>query len=184
MIVMSSDLALAILRVTAGLLIAGHGAMKVFGTFRGPGLRQWTSHVAGMGFRPAAVWARVAAGGELLGGLALAIGFLTPIAAAVCAVNMLVAIWKVHWTKGLWVTQGGYEYPLVLFVLSTVIGLSGVTDYSLDELLGLAQRAPLTFTAVLLVGTVLAAIGGAATPIARREGASGQNRPGSKLLAI
>jgi putative oxidoreductase len=169
MIVMTSDLALAILRVVAGLLIAGHGAMKVFGAFRGPGLAQWTSHVAGMGFRPAAVWARVAAGAELLGGLALAVGFLTPMAAAVCAVNMLVAIWKVHWTKGLWVTQGGYEYPLVLFVLSTVIGLSGVTDYSLDELLGLAQRAPLTFTAVLLVGTVLAAIGGAAAPIARRE---------------
>ncbi|HEV8670721.1 MAG TPA: DoxX family protein [Candidatus Limnocylindria bacterium] len=55
--------------------------MKVFGAFRGPGPREWTSHVAGMGFRPAPVWARIAACGELLGGLALAVGFLAPIAA-------------------------------------------------------------------------------------------------------
>jgi putative oxidoreductase len=169
MIVMTTDLALAILRVVAGLLIAGHGAMKVFGAFRGPGLRQWTSHVAGMGFRPAGVWARVGAWGELLGGIALAVGFLTPVAAAVCAVNMLVAIWKVHWTKGLWVTQGGYEYPLLLFVLSAVIGLRGVTAYSLDEMLGIARSAPLAFVAALLVGTVLAAIGGAPIGVGREE---------------
>lgn len=168
MMVMTTDLALAILRVVAGLLIAGHGAMKVFGAFRGPGLLQWTSHVAGMGFRPATSWARVAAWGELLGGLALAIGFLTPVAAAVCAVNMLVAIWKVHWTKGLWITQGGYEYPLVLFVLSTVIGLRGVTEYSLDQMLGLAQSTPVTFVVVLLIGTTLAAIGGAPVSIGSR----------------
>jgi hypothetical protein len=67
------------------------------------------------------------------------------------------------------VTQGGYEYPLVLFVLSTVIGLRGVTEYSLDQMLGLAQSAPFLFVAVLLSGTVLAAVGGAPVPVGRRH---------------
>lgn len=166
---MTTDLALAILRVVAGLVIAAHGAQKVFGAFGGTGLEKWTGNVAALGFRPARVWALAAAGGELLGGLALAFGLLTPIAAAVCAVDMLVAIWKVHWSKGLWITKGGYEYALVLLVISAVIGLRGVTALSLDELLGSAQGAPLAFIVITAVGAGLAAICGTPSPLGRRE---------------
>jgi putative oxidoreductase len=158
--VINADVALAVLRVVTGLLLAGHGAQKVLGAFGGPGLTKWTGATKGMSFRPHQFWANAAAWGELLGGLALAVGFLTPFAAAVLAVDMLVAIWKVHWSKGLWVTKGGYEYTLVMFCIFALIGLVGVTAYSVDELLGLAPIAPLLFIATFVVGLVAAVASG------------------------
>jgi putative oxidoreductase len=113
-----------------------------------------------MGFQPAAVWASAAAWGELAGGLALAIGLLTPVAAAVLAVDMVVAIWKVHSSKGLWVTQGGYEYALVLLCTFVLIGLNGAPAYSADQLLGLAPDAPLVFAAAFVLGLVAAIASG------------------------
>jgi putative oxidoreductase len=158
--VINADVALVVLRVVAGLLLAGHGAQKALGVFGGPGLLKWTGAAKGMGFRPAGFWANVAAWGEFIGGLALAVGFLTPVAAAVLAVDMLVAIWKVHWSKGLWVAKGGYEYALVMFCIFALTGLVGVTAYSVDGLLGLTLNAPVLFTAAFVVGLVAAVAGG------------------------
>jgi putative oxidoreductase len=155
-----ADLALAVLRVVTGLLIAGHGAQKALGAFGGTGMVKWTGAVRSMGFHPAGLWANAAAWGELLGGLALAVGFLTPIAAAVLAVDMLVAIWKVHWSKGLWVTQGGYEYAFVTFSVIVLVGLVGDTAYSMDALLGLSTSAPVVFIAAFIVGVIAAIASG------------------------
>jgi len=47
------DLALLLLRLTVGVLLAGHGAQKLFGWFDGHGLRRTASWLASMGFRPA-----------------------------------------------------------------------------------------------------------------------------------
>lgn len=157
---LNADAALTFLRVVTGLLLAGHGAQKALGVFGGAGLVKWTGAAKGMGFRPAVFWANAAAWGEFIGGLAVAIGFLTPLAAAVLAVDMLVAIWKVHWSKGLWVTKGGYEYALVMFCIFTLIGLNGVTAYSVDDLLGLTLNGPLLFGAAFAIGLVAAVAGG------------------------
>jgi putative oxidoreductase len=158
--VINADAALAVIRVVTGLVLAGHGAQKALGAFGGPGLTKWTGATKGMSFRPPRLWANAAAWGELLGGLALAVGFLTPFAAAVLAVDMLVAIWKVHWSKGLWVTKGGYEYALVMFCVFALIGMVGVTAYSVDELLSLTFNAPLLFIAAFVVGLIAAVASG------------------------
>ena len=84
--------------------------------------------------------------------------------------DMLVAIWKVHWAKGFFVTKGGYEYPLVLFCVFAVVGLSGVAAYSVDELLGLAMHTPVLFVAVFVVGLIAAVVGG----MTRREERQGE----------
>lgn len=167
---LTADWALATLRVVTGLVLAGHGAQKAFGVFGGPGLLKWAGAAKGMGFRPAVFWANVAAWGEFIGGVSLAIGFLTPVAAAVLAVDMLVAIWKVHWSKGFWVTKGGYEYALVLFTAFAVIGLNGVTAYSVDGLLGIAPNAPLLFGAAFVVGSIAAVVGGVPGGVRRPAG--------------
>lgn len=44
------DIALFVLRVIVGLLVAGHGSQKLFGWFGGPGLAGFTGWVASMGF--------------------------------------------------------------------------------------------------------------------------------------
>ena len=56
-----SDLALAVLRVAIGLVLAAHGAQKVFGVFEGPGLEKWRGAVAGMGFAQPRVMGTLAA---------------------------------------------------------------------------------------------------------------------------
>lgn len=164
---LTPDLALTVVRVAVGLVLAGHGAQKVFGAFQGPGLERWHGAVASMGFAQPRIMGTLAAFVELFGGLMLAAGFLTPIVAAALAIDMAVAIIKVHWSKGMWVTNGGYEYPLILFVVLVMLGLARPAMYSLDEALGIGGGAPL-FIAVLAIGGVATAAAGMATQGARR----------------
>jgi putative oxidoreductase len=133
---MDLSLSLLLIRFAAGLLLMGHGAQKLVGIGGGPGFRAWTGSVEQMGFRPASLWALLSVSAEFLGGIALAIGFLTPIAAALIVSQMFVAIAKAHWPKGLWITAGGYEYNLLLLVIATAAGLGGPGRYSVDAALG------------------------------------------------
>src|SRR5690242_20756112 len=119
-----ADLALLIIRVTAGVIVAAHGAQKLFGVFGGPGLQKWHGAVAAMGFVQPRVMGTLAAFTEFFGGLAFAIGLYTPVVAAMLCVDMLVAVFKVHRPKGFFVQGGGYEYPLLLTILFAVIGVA------------------------------------------------------------
>lgn len=153
------DLFLLVLRVVVGLLLVGHGSQKVFGAFGGAGLEGFRRNVEKMGFRPARPFALAAAFGELIGGLALAVGFLTPVAAAILAVDMLVAVVKVHVPNGLWVTKGGYEYALTLLVVFALYGLAGPGAYAVDAAIGiLAWSVPL-FAVVFVTGALVCFIG-------------------------
>ncbi|MER3457834.1 MAG: DoxX family protein, partial [Chloroflexota bacterium] len=75
------DIAILILRVV-GLLFIGHGAQKLFGWFGGQGLAGTAQWLGSLGLQPARFWAVVAGLAELLGGIGLALGLFTPIAAA------------------------------------------------------------------------------------------------------
>lgn len=154
--VLGNDLALAIIRVAVGVVLAGHGAQKLFGAFGGPGLGRWHGAVASMGFAQPRVFATLAAFAEFFGGLMLAIGLLVPLVAAMLAIDLVVAIVKVHRSKGMWVTNGGYEYALVLLLVVCVLGLMGTTPDSLDATLGIGW-GPLAFLAILLAGGLVTA---------------------------
>jgi putative oxidoreductase len=150
--VVDLDTTVAILRVFAGLLIAGHGAQKWFGWSGGQGMAGFTEMVQRMGTRPARAWARVGATAELGGGLLLAVGFLTGIAAGLLVLDMVVAAWRVHWPRGLWIANGGYEYALTNSVVFGLFGLAGPGAYSLDAALGLVSWTVLLFLTTLVVG--------------------------------
>src|SRR4029077_9103760 len=113
-VTMSVDSGLLILRVVVGLMLAGHGAQKVFGWWGGTGMTAWIGAMNRMRIRPASPWAWASAMAELLGGLAVAIGFLSPLGSFAIAGSMLVAIALVHWPKGFWVSKGGYEFNLLI----------------------------------------------------------------------
>jgi putative oxidoreductase len=130
------DVGLLVLRAVVGSIFAAHGAQKAFGWWKGAGWTGWNGVVANMGFRPAALWAAVSIGAELAGGLLLAIGFLTPLAAMALVGQSVVIIGKAHWAKGFWNRDGGLEFPLSLGTGAAAIGLIGPGGISLDAALG------------------------------------------------
>jgi putative oxidoreductase len=67
----------------------------------------------------------------------LALGFLTPIGCAAVIGVMLNAVVSVHWPKGIWATNGGFEYPLTLAVVAAGIAFTGPGRFSVDHALGL-----------------------------------------------
>ena len=147
------DSGLLLLRVMIGLLMVGHGAQKLFGWSGGPGLGGLTWYLGSIGFRPAGFWAVTGALGEFGGGLLLALGLFTPLAASLVISSMIVAAFSMHWQNGLWLTNGGYEYTLAIGAVAAALGLTGPGAVSLDAALGL------TFPTALFL---LAATGGAA----------------------
>ena len=155
---MDLSLSLLLIRFAAGLLLMGHGAQKLVGIGGGPGARKWTGAVGQMGFRPAALWAALSIGAELVGGFAIAIGFLTPLAAAILVSQLFVAIVKAHWSKGLWITAGGYEYTLMLLVVVTAIGLGGPGRYSVDAVLGLDAVSAVIFVPLAAIAVIVDAL--------------------------
>lgn len=156
---MSTDLGLLIVRLLIGGLFVGHGAQKVFGLFGGPGLDGTTGWLGSIGFRPARFWAYLAGFGEFGGGTLLALGLLNPLGPLAIIGAMLIAIIKVHSPNGLWVTKGGIEYPLVLAVLSGIVGLLGSGRYALDAALGFNPPEPTFFWIGLVLTVAVSGVG-------------------------
>src|SRR6185369_16278065 len=98
-----TDLALLLMRVVTGGLLAGHGAQKLFGSFGGPGIEGTAGLMDKMGMRPTRFWAQVAGASEFFGGLFTALGFMHPLGPLLTMGPMGVAIRKVHWGKPIWV---------------------------------------------------------------------------------
>src|SRR5258707_4345063 len=82
---------LLLARLVLGLLMAAHGAQKLFGWFGGHGLAGVSGFFEVLGFRPGRPFAIAAAGGELVSGLLMATGFLGPIRPALLLSIMIVA---------------------------------------------------------------------------------------------
>lgn len=128
---------LLILRLVAGLTIAGHGAQKAFGWFGGSGFTATASGFQQRGPRPGALWAALAILGELGGGLSVATGFLIQIGAAGMVGAMVMAIVRAHWRNGFWNSKRGIEFPLQLLAAAVALGITGAGAYSLDALFGI-----------------------------------------------
>lgn len=120
-------LALVVVRLTLGVIMVAHGYHKVFG-----GLHHHAQFVASLGL-PA--WlGYVSAFAEFLGGILVLVGFFTRAAAFVLLVDLLVAIWKVHWHNGL-TGDHGYEFPLAVAALAFVLIFFGSGAISFDHVL-------------------------------------------------
>lgn len=148
---MTMDLGLLILQVVIGLLMMGHGAQKLFGWFGGQGLRATADWLASMGLRAPRFWALMAGLAEFGGGLLFALGLFHPIGPLAIIAVMIAATALVHWSHGLWISNGGSEYSLVLTVLALVMGLWQPGAYTLDRVLGIALPQPQTFWVGLII---------------------------------
>jgi putative oxidoreductase len=166
------DLALLVLRVVVGLLFVAHGAQKLFGSFGGGGLKGTAEMFDAIGLRPARLHAAAAGTGELVGGALLALGLVAPIGAALLIAVMTAAILSVHWSNGLWNTNGGFEYNAVIIAVAFAIAGVGAGKWSLDHVLGIDWMSTGWALAALVVGV----LGGIATVLAGRMIAAGEDR--------
>lgn len=122
-----------ILRVVTGLAFFYHGYAKVFSM----GVSNVVPFFASVGIPASGLMAYLVSYGELLGGIALMLGFLTHWVAKANILIMLGAIGFVHWgVEGGWFygygAEGGYEYALILLASSIFFLVSGSGKYSID----------------------------------------------------
>jgi putative oxidoreductase len=128
------NLALLLLRVVVGPTFAFHGYAKIFRGGRLTGTARWFDSI---GMRPGEIHARLAATGELLTGVCLLLGFMTPFAGLGLVGLMAVAFWTVHRGNGLLVVANGWEYNLVLATIGVTVATLGPGRWSLDHALGI-----------------------------------------------
>jgi putative oxidoreductase len=125
-------LGLALARATIGGLFVAHGAQKLFGWFGGYGPEGTGQFFESLGLRPGKRNAIAAGVAETAGGAMLALGLLTPLATAMLIGTMATAVRKVHGSRGVWVTEGGWEYNAVLVAAVIAITDAGPGDLSVD----------------------------------------------------
>ena len=152
------DLGLLLLRLVVGGLFIAHGSQKLFGSFGGYGLEGTGGFMRRLGYHPGRAMAGLAGLAEFVSGLLLVLGFLTPFAAAGIIGVMLNAIISVHWKNGMWNTDGGMEYPIVLSSVAAALTFAGPGAYSIDGALDLELAGVAWGVSAILLGTIVASI--------------------------
>jgi putative oxidoreductase len=143
---------LTALRATIGAIFFAHGTQKLFGWFGGHGLDATAQAFDSMGLKPGKRKALLAGGAEAGGGALLGLGLLTPVGSAAVIGVMNEAVRTVHWDKGFFVTNGGFEFNLMLSAAAFALADHGPGPWSLDEKLGIKATGPLVALAALGAG--------------------------------
>jgi len=154
------DFALLLLRVTIGVTIFLHGYNHVWGGGKIEGTARWFES---LGMRPGLLHAWLASITELVCGVLLVIGFLTPLAAAGVVGVMVVALVTNHFKNGFFIFRPGegYEYVLNLAVAATALAGIGAGRWSVDGQLEIDLAGIKGLLLVLVLG-----VGGAALLLA------------------
>jgi putative oxidoreductase len=122
----SQPVALLVLRLVLGAIMIAHGRMKVFG-----GMAHAVQFISSLGLPG---WmAYLSAYTEFVGGILIILGLFTRIVALGMLIDMLVAIFKVHWSRGL-VGQGASEFPLSLAAISFALIFFGAGPIAIDAI--------------------------------------------------
>lgn len=129
-----ADVAPLVVWLGLGIVFFMHGYQKL-----GMGVDGVAGFLGSLGFPLAGVFAVILIAVEVIGGLALILGVATRLSAALAGIVAIVAFFTVHVSKGFFVSGGGYELILVLFVMavSLLILITGAGKYSVDAKVGL-----------------------------------------------
>lgn len=120
-------LSVPLMRVAAGLILASHGWPKIQAPFKNVGM------VESLGFVPGVFWSPMLAGTEFVGGLMLAAGLLTRVAAAGATIVLLVTIYLHAHLQGR--GAGGAELSILWATITFFFVAHGGGALSVDRLL-------------------------------------------------
>jgi putative oxidoreductase len=121
-----SNVFYALMRIIAGGLYACHGAQKLFGVFGGP--KQGAGLLLAAGII------------EFVGGILIAVGFLTSIVAFVCSGQMAAAYFIAHAPKAAWPIMNGGEMAVLFCFVFLYIASVGSGILSVDALIRKAKQ--------------------------------------------
>ena len=124
--------AYAFMRFCVGATIVPHGYSKLFQGAVAPA----AGMIAKLGLEPASAWAYFIGGVEFFGGILLAVGLLTRLAAAMLVVEFAVIVFAVKSAAGFFAFKGGFELELLLGVLCLAIFFKGGGRFSVDGAIG------------------------------------------------
>ena len=127
------DLALLLLRLALAAILLYHGLPKVM---------NFTATVGGfqsMHIPAPTLTAAFAILAEVIGGILILLGVGVDLAGLLVAIDMLGAIFAVHWANGFDFTKGGWEHPFTVLVMALVLALAGPGDYSVGARKGVGR---------------------------------------------
>jgi putative oxidoreductase len=142
------------LRGTIGALFIGHGTQKLFGWFGGHGPEGTGGFFESLGLKPGRQNAMAAGVAEAGGGALILLGAATPLGATMVSSTMITAMRTAHKGKGPWVTDGGWEYNVVVAAAVTALAETGPGSPSLDARLFPKMHGPVW--AALSIGAAIA----------------------------
>jgi putative oxidoreductase len=119
---------IAFTRAIIGIVFLLHGGQKLF-VF---GIHNVAGMMGQMGIPMPELAAVVVSLVEFVGGAALLFGLFTRAAALLLAIDMLVAVLKVH-LKGGFFLPAGFEYALTLLVVNVALAISGSGALAIDN---------------------------------------------------
>jgi putative oxidoreductase len=131
-----TDIGLLVVRIALGAVFIAHGVDKL-GDLQGT-----EQFFSSLDIPAAGLMAPLVTFTEILGGAALILGVLTPLAGTALAIDMLVAYTTVHAGKGFFVADGGYELVMLLGLAAVGLVVSGPGRISIDAALKLPGRSP------------------------------------------
>jgi putative oxidoreductase len=133
----NDDAALLVLRFLLGIVFFPHGMQKLIGWFGGYGFSGTMGFFTGKLGIPE-IFAFLAIMAEGLGSLGLISGLLTRVAAFGIAVNMVVAVYLLHFQNGFFMnwfgTQKGegFEFHILVIAIAIVLMMRGGGKWSID----------------------------------------------------
>jgi len=130
-----SGLAYPLMRFVTGAFLVPHGGQKLFGWWGGD-INGTAGYFSKVGLEPALPLAYLVGCTEFIGGICIAIGLFTRIAAAGVVIQMAVAVLAVHLVNGFFWTKGGFEFPLLWGLLALAIFFRGGGEMSVDQQIG------------------------------------------------
>jgi putative oxidoreductase len=126
------NIVILLARVALGAILIAHGWEKFFTN----GIEATADGFDSMGIPAPTAAAVFAASVELVGGILLIIGLLTPVVAVLVVLNMAGAHWYAHADAGtIFVAEGGFELVLALAAGVALVGAVAGGRYSVDALL-------------------------------------------------